>query len=195
MPAATAATPEPAARPRRDADRSREALLAAAAELFDDRGYDRTTVREIGSRAGVDPSLIARYFDGKPGLYLAVMRRENATSHPADLLATARVRGLVELIDRRGPGPVFRSAVQQTDDAPVEAVARETLHRRIVDPLLARLQAAGVPDAQLRAEAGAAAVIGITLARHTGNLAALRDATVDEVVAVVEKLLPGLLER
>ena len=28
-------------------------------------------MRQIGERAGVDPALIARYFDGKEGLFLA----------------------------------------------------------------------------------------------------------------------------
>jgi len=42
-------------RRRHDAQASRQALLDAATELFDDRGYDATTVREIGERAAVDP--------------------------------------------------------------------------------------------------------------------------------------------
>ena len=51
----------PPPRKRYDSAASRVALLEAAARLFHGRGYDATTVREIGERAGVDPALIARY--------------------------------------------------------------------------------------------------------------------------------------
>ncbi len=56
-----------ASRRRNDAQASRRALLEAAAALFDERGYQGATVREIGERAGVDAALIARYFGGKRG--------------------------------------------------------------------------------------------------------------------------------
>ena len=60
----------------RDAQASRRALLEAADALFDERGYDAATVRDIGERAGVDAALIARYFGGKEGLYLATLQQE-----------------------------------------------------------------------------------------------------------------------
>ena len=53
---------------RRDSAASRDRLLSAAGELFADRGFDRTSAREIGERAGVDPTMIARYFGGKAQL-------------------------------------------------------------------------------------------------------------------------------
>src|ERR1700709_461434 len=65
---------EPAAARRpHDAEASRRALLDAAREVFDEVGYDRATTREIGERAGVDPALIARYFDSKEGLFTAAI--------------------------------------------------------------------------------------------------------------------------
>src|ERR1700749_3847179 len=56
-----------------DANASRAALLRAARSAFDELGYDRATTRVIGERAGVDPALIARYFDSKEGLFLAAI--------------------------------------------------------------------------------------------------------------------------
>jgi MFS family permease/AcrR family transcriptional regulator len=58
---------------RRDAGRSRARLLAAAAELFAERGYTGTALRAVAERAGVDAALIARYYGGKDGLYQAVL--------------------------------------------------------------------------------------------------------------------------
>ena len=52
--------------------RTREAIEAAARELFAINGFDRTTVRDIGARAGIDPSMIIRYFGSKDALFARV---------------------------------------------------------------------------------------------------------------------------
>jgi AcrR family transcriptional regulator len=52
------------------------ALLAAASKLFASRGYEATTTREIAARAGCAEGLIHRYFKGKAGLLLAIIRCE-----------------------------------------------------------------------------------------------------------------------
>lgn len=49
-------------------------LLAAATELFADRGYAATTVREIVEHAGVTKPVLYYYFRNKEGLYLDLMR-------------------------------------------------------------------------------------------------------------------------
>jgi AcrR family transcriptional regulator len=48
-------------------------MLGAARELFAERGFDRTTMRAVGTRAGVDPALIYHYFGDKAGLLAAVV--------------------------------------------------------------------------------------------------------------------------
>jgi len=54
---------------KRNSAQSRELLLVAATELFSERGYEGTTIREVGVRAGVDAALIARYFGSKAQLF------------------------------------------------------------------------------------------------------------------------------
>jgi TetR/AcrR family transcriptional regulator, regulator of cefoperazone and chloramphenicol sensitivity len=51
-----------------------ESLVAAAGRLFAKRGYEATTTREIASEAGCAEGLIHRYFNGKEGLLLALIR-------------------------------------------------------------------------------------------------------------------------
>ncbi len=48
---------------------AREAILAAARRLFAEEGYDKTTVRAIARAAGVDPSMVIRYYGSKADLY------------------------------------------------------------------------------------------------------------------------------
>lgn len=52
-----------------------EAILNAAEELFARRGFAATTIKAIGSAAGVNPALLYYYFHNKEGLYHAVLDR------------------------------------------------------------------------------------------------------------------------
>ena len=66
--------PAPEAR-QRDAERSRERLLAAALDEFSARGFAGARVNAIAERAGLNPQLINYYFGGKDGLYRALEQR------------------------------------------------------------------------------------------------------------------------
>lgn len=51
----------------------REQILAAAAELFSERGFRGTTTRLIAERAGIHEALLFRHFPSKEDLYWAVI--------------------------------------------------------------------------------------------------------------------------
>ncbi len=53
---------------------ARQRLLAAATDLFTERGYAATTVREIVGAAGVTKPVLYYYFGNKEGIYLELMR-------------------------------------------------------------------------------------------------------------------------
>jgi AcrR family transcriptional regulator len=57
----------------RDAGATRDALLKAAMRRFTVLGYEHTTTRDVAADAGVNVSLINRYFGSKDGLFGAVM--------------------------------------------------------------------------------------------------------------------------
>ena len=75
-------------------NQTREALLAAALDVFGRAGFDAASTRRIAAAAGVNQALIAYHFGGKQGLYLAVF--ESITEQ-----ASAQMQPLVESIDRR----------------------------------------------------------------------------------------------
>lgn len=54
---------------RRDPEAKKVAILRAARRLFTERGYADATVRDIADRAGVNQSLIFRYFGSKEELF------------------------------------------------------------------------------------------------------------------------------
>jgi AcrR family transcriptional regulator len=58
---------------RRDPVATRQALLAAGAALFSERGFDGVPIGDLAARAGVNKALISYHFGGKRGLYTAVL--------------------------------------------------------------------------------------------------------------------------
>lgn len=79
---------------------ARQAVLSAARELFAERGFERTTMRAVGARAGVDPALIYHYFGDKDRLLAA------AIEPPVDL--TALLAGIADDPARAGEEIVRR---------------------------------------------------------------------------------------
>jgi AcrR family transcriptional regulator len=70
---------------RRDRAATEERLLQAAIRTFSKSGFDRTTTRTIARTAGVNESLIIRYFGTKEGLLAAIIRRHVAEKQKAEL--------------------------------------------------------------------------------------------------------------
>src|SRR5437588_11105461 len=71
----SASTKAPRARPHPGGDK-RETIMAAALELFVERGFFGTAVPEIADRAGVGAGTIYRYFESKEALVNAIYREE-----------------------------------------------------------------------------------------------------------------------
>jgi len=189
-------TPVKSARPR-NAEASRNALRDAAHELFSERGFDQTTTRDIGERAGVDASLIARYFGSKLNLYLAALTAESAdTASPAPMPdARAYVAWLLGRVERRGPGPLMQALIRTDTTEEIRQAVAAYVQRRLIEPLASLYESGGVADPQLHAETAVAALIGILIIRSTRSLPRLTDAPVadleTELVALIENVGAG----
>jgi TetR/AcrR family transcriptional regulator len=59
----------------RNPQRTREAILDAAEEVFAEQGYASTSLQVIGTRAGVSRGTPGYFFGSKPDLYQAVLER------------------------------------------------------------------------------------------------------------------------
>jgi AcrR family transcriptional regulator len=60
---------------RRDAERSRRAILATAERLFADRGFDATSLADIGLGAGLSRGAPGYFFGSKDVLYVEVLEQ------------------------------------------------------------------------------------------------------------------------
>jgi AcrR family transcriptional regulator len=72
----SASPPAPSPEPvRRNAARSRQAILEAAERLFAEQGFEATSLQEIGAAAGVSRGTPGYFFGSKDALYRAVLDR------------------------------------------------------------------------------------------------------------------------
>ncbi|MCX4400997.1 TetR family transcriptional regulator [Streptomyces sp. NBC_00268] len=100
---ASQTSPRPSLRERKK-QRTREALLRAALELFTTQGYDRTTVDEIAEAVDVSQRTFFRYFAGKEEValftqgvaearFLAAVRERPPQEAPLEALRRAVLEG------------------------------------------------------------------------------------------------------
>lgn len=96
----------------RKKQRTRDALLRAALELFTTKGYEQTTVDEIAEAVDVSQRTFFRYFAGKEEAAFAV--QEMVESHFVDAVR--------ERPPHEGPLEVLRKAVLESWDTIGEAI-------------------------------------------------------------------------
>jgi len=69
---------------KRDRHATEQAFLLAASKLFAEKGYEKTRTLDIAKEAGANEALIGRYFGGKEGLLIALMKDRAALKNSAD---------------------------------------------------------------------------------------------------------------
>jgi AcrR family transcriptional regulator len=173
--------------------RTEAAILDAARELFAEVGFEKTTIRSVAAKAGIDPALVMQYYGNKEGLFAAAARwhvdQERIISatlaeipHTAldDLLAAFE-----EPETRDATIALFRNCL--THDSALHIVRDEVL----CESQEAIAKTIGGDDAELRAGLLAATLMGLTLARYLLQIPAVKAATREDLERV---LLPALTE-
>jgi AcrR family transcriptional regulator len=164
-------------------------LLEAARRVFDEVGYDRATTREIGERAEVDPALIARYFDGKEGLFLAAIAEVTGEEEELDFSPQALMASLVERWDERGHSPISRALASPVLTEEVRLQVCAVIRERLLGQLVEELRGRGVAEPELRAELLIAMALGIAMTRANGTLEALAGTPREQVLAALEPII------
>ena len=182
---------------------ARRAVLDAARELFAELGFERTTMRAVAARAGVDPALIYHYFDDKDGLLFAALQ-------PPEDAATVFV-GVADAADRAGE-ELVRRLIGLWEDRPevreqMVAILRAGLSHdrvgRLLRDILSSFILAGLGDVlasdrrELRAALIGSHIGGLMLARYIlkvpGAAAASPEDLVQAVGPVVQHYLTGTI--
>jgi AcrR family transcriptional regulator len=165
---------------------TRRAILGAARSAFAARGYEQTTIRAVAAEAGVDASMVLRYFGSKAGLFTAAATADFQVS---DLrLVPPAERGAVlarDMVDRWEDASrddelivLLRTAV--TSEA-VAVQLQSAITRLITEPVAAL----GGDGAAERAGYIATQLLGLALCRYILRLQPLAGLPADEVVASI----------
>jgi AcrR family transcriptional regulator len=134
---------------QRDAERTRTEILNAARILFSTRGFAHTGVREVADLAGVNSSLVGRYFGSKQGLFQATLER---VIDITPMLHGDRRRFGVDMVAAffdapDAPGPLAMMILSAADPE-AHAASVELLQTKVLTPLARWL---GPPDGEGRA--------------------------------------------
>jgi AcrR family transcriptional regulator len=175
----------------RNAAASKQALLDAARSLFGQRGFESTTIRDLGNLAGVDPALIARYFGSKADLYIAAVVAESQGDERPSVFEGLEdmTKALVTRTDRHGLGPVTQALIRSDTGDEIGDAARAHMARRLVAPMISDMTQRGVDRPQLRSEIVVSALIGINLGRALGWFGELKTAPRSDLVELVTEIL------
>jgi AcrR family transcriptional regulator len=181
---------------RRRSDETKAAILAAARRRFAADGFERTTIRAIAGDAGIDPSMVMRYYGSKDGLFAAAadldLQLPDLAAVPREQLGETLVRHWVE----RWEGDLsdellivlFRSAI--TNETAAEQL------RTVFGAQVAKALAAVVDD---RAEAATRAglvstqMLGLALCRHILRLPPIVALDLDTLIATVAETVQRYL--
>lgn len=165
----------------RDAQVTRNRLLQAARRRFAVFGYDRTTTRDIAADAGVNISLIKRYFGSKQGLFVEVLNESSrlftrAAGPPGETDRPADPRDLVDMLmaslhtnawpDFGDEHPIMLMVRHAATDPATVRLRRQSMLTGIAE--VERALPAGAGTAQhrrLRAEMIVALYIGMVVLR------------------------------
>ena len=165
-------------------ERTREKLLAAAADVFAEHGFDGASIDEIASRAGFTRGAFYSNFSDKTDLLVTLCDRRIADFASAELprilaipqeerlAAVARwlaeepppfeVLLLVELARHRHDGPATAATLERVVDGVLTAI------EELLTVAGSELAALSDEERQVRARAVLAAVFGMDLLGHVG---------------------------
>jgi AcrR family transcriptional regulator len=173
--------------------RTRDAILKAAQELFAEQGYERATLRDIAARASIDPAMVIRYFGSKEGLFARAtafdLRLPDLTTIPKDEIGATLVAHFIDIWE----GPLSNGslvsllrAAASNDDA--AATVRGIFGGQVV-PMLARV--VPLPELPTRAGLVATQIMGFAVTRYVLKVPPVVAMSREQIV----KLLGPTMQR
>ncbi len=176
--------------------RSEAAILRAAQELFAETGFERTTIRAVAARAGLDPALVMQHYGSKEGLFAASARW--TSDHQRILTATSDslpAAALDDLLDKFESGTDREAAVALLRNCLTHPSAGRIMRDEVMCERAAAVASTlEGPDAELRASLFGACMIGLGMARYLLELEPLAHASREDLHRLMEPVLRALVE-
>jgi AcrR family transcriptional regulator len=171
-------------------EHTRQRILVAARESFGERGFERTTIRRIAARAGVDPALVIQHFGSKRSLFseAASAAPDEALRGESGQLTEFLLLTIGMKIDDLSETSLTTMRSMLTDP---EAAERA---RAVLDRQVQQIAAAITGDeAQLRAALIVATMLGMRIARQLLAVTALRTPSPQHIANVLRPALEAMI--
>lgn len=184
-----AGRPDPGGVPGNGGPRSagtRRAILDAARSAFAAHGYEQTTIRAVAAAAGVDASMVMRYFGSKAGLFALAATADLTVPDLREVPPAERGEVLVRhLVDRwedtsRDDELILLLRTAVTSEA-VAAQLQDVLARLVTGPVAAL----GGENAAERGAFIGAQLLGLALCRYILRQEPLASMPAAQVTAAV----------
>lgn len=178
---------------------TRGRIVGAARETFAERGFEGTTIREVASRASVDPALVHHYFGTKEQLFVAAMEFPidiaavfaAIAAGPRERIGHRIVVSFVRLWDRPDVRPTLLGVARS---ATADSVAAAMFRRVLADgPLQAIASIVGTPDAPQRVALVGSQLIGLAMVRYVAELEPIASMPPEHLAALVGPTLTRYL--
>lgn len=175
---------------------ARRAILAAARAQFAAEGYERATVRAIAADAGIDASMVMRYFGSKEDLFAAAadidLRLPSLKDVRRDRLGEVLARHFVSIWEG---GQSDEALIFLLRTAPTHQAASERMREifaQQVRPGLGSLLGGGADGAR-RAGLAASQLLGLALCRYVLRLEPIASQDPEQIIADIAETIQRYL--
>ncbi|MFB7588508.1 TetR family transcriptional regulator [Streptomyces sp. NPDC056169] len=167
----------------RRSDATRAAILEAARERFASDGYERATIRSIARDAGIDPSMVMRYYGNKEGLFAAAsefeLRLPELGALPSQHVGAVLV---THFLDRWERDEVLTGLLRVGVTNAAGAERMQAIFAEQLGPVTLGV-CPDPADAPRRAALAASQILGMALVRYVLRLPPAVEMSREEVVA------------
>jgi AcrR family transcriptional regulator len=166
---------------RRTSEETKAAILAAARERFGALGFQAATIRGIAADAGIDPSMVMRYFGDKDKLFAAAAEFDLRFPDFAELDRAEVGRSLVGHFLERWEGDEALVILLRSSATNTEAAQRmQRIFSTQLEPMVANL----VPAAEACRRSGliATQILGVAWCRYVLRLPPMVEMTHAEII-------------
>jgi AcrR family transcriptional regulator len=174
---------------------TRRAILEVARHTFAARGYEQTTIRAVAAGAGIDASMVMRYYGSKAGLFAAA---STTHAHPPDLTGVpASERGELivrQFVERWERSPDDDDLVLLLRTAVTNDAVAQQLQLRFRELIVEPIAALGHEHAERLGALIGAHLLGLMLCRYVLRLQPIASASVAEVIADVAPAVQRCLD-
>jgi AcrR family transcriptional regulator len=163
--------------------KARDRLLDAAEQSFAEKGFDRTSVRDLTANANCNLAAVNYHFGGKENLYTEVFRRQLVT------MREARIKSIEKVMSQTDHEPTLEELIRAFATAFIEPLIDQSSGRRFMKLMVHEMSDPRLPKNMFVEEVAAPTItaLGTSLAKVYPGLS--QQKTVLSIISIIGQLV------